>query len=163
MESLAVLDALMELPEGLSVPISGLPQRDRQMLREMPRATVHIGEGFVTRLFAPAVTPLLAVVSGRGWSDGLERASRFAPYCARAVVVSALPQDEATALFNASFYGIGVFESDGHEATMVVSPEDLPDWQPSPAWWLFCERMYRQLSRSAVKSSERRKEHHHPL
>lgn len=146
LESLAVLDFLMELPEGLPVPISGLPTRDRLMLRQVPPTAVHVANGFATRLFAPAVTPLLAVVQARDWSDGLESASRFAPYCSRAVLVRDLPEGESAALFDASFYGIGVFASDGRDARMVVRPEELPDWQPTPAWWLFCERMYRQLS-----------------
>lgn len=148
-EFLAVLDFLMELPEGLAVPVASLPARDRRMLRELPAWAVRVADGSVTRLFAPAVTPLLAVVHGRQWDDALNRASRFAAYCPRAVLVRDLPPEGSAALFDAAFYGIGVFVSDGREARMLLNPEQLPDWQPTTAWWLFCERMYRQLNSGA--------------
>jgi hypothetical protein len=145
-----LLDTLMDLPAGLPVPLSSLARGDRRLLRRAPHGVVAVSGGNITRRLVPAVTPLLAVVTSRTWRDGLVAASRFAAYCSRMVVVPEIPGDRAEALMLAGLYGIGVAVGQAHPARVLLEPEPLTDWQPTPAWWRFSETIYGQ----AVQRSE---------
>ena len=151
--SIGVLDFLMELPADSPVPVAALARRDRQMLRTLPHGTVDVANGHVTRRFVPAVTPLLVIVQAREWERGLRYASRFGAYLPRAVAVRALPDDADAAILEASYYGIGVFVHSGPQVREVVPPEEVLDWEPTPAWWWFCESVYRQVADTAHESS----------
>jgi len=139
-----LLDTLMDLPAELPIPLNTLSPAVRRRLLRAPRGVVSVSEGTVVRHLVPPLTPLLAAVTSRSWERGLVAASRFAPYCQRMVVVSTLPADEAQALRQAELHGIGVVLARGQHPEVLVEPEPLADWQPTPAWWRFAEDIYGQ-------------------
>ncbi len=141
-----LLDTLMDLPVGMPVPMSSLTGPAQRRLRKAPRGVACISGSVITRQIVPAVTPLLAVISTRSWRDGLVAASRFACYCPRIVVVPALGSDEAEALALAREFGIGLAVSRAASAGVLLEPEPVRDWEPTPAWWWLCEDIYRQAA-----------------
>lgn len=141
--SMELLDVLMDLPIGAAVPRSALAPATLRVLRGAPDGVVQVDNVSVTRLAAPAVTPVLAVVYASRWRDGLERASEFASYLPRMFVVPEAPANAEEALAEASWYGIGVAVGPRSAPTTVLEPEPLDDWQPTTAWWWFCEQVYR--------------------
>ena len=142
---LDVLDALMDLPAGMPVSLGSLRAADSRLLRRAPGGALEWAEAMVTRRVVPPLMPLIAMVRATDWMDGLQRASRFAAYCRRLVIVSELPADPEIALAQASFYGIGVAVVRGATPNVVLEPEPFTDWQPTPAWWSFTEKIYRQV------------------
>jgi hypothetical protein len=141
-----LLDVLMALPAGFPVPLRSLSRPEQRRLYRAPGGIATITADGVTRHIVPPVTPLLAVVASTDWRDGLVRSSRFAAYCSRLALVSALPDNRAEALALADLYGIGVAVGDQRPARVLVEPEPLTDWQPTTAWWRFTERIYRQAA-----------------
>lgn len=141
-----LLDTLMDLPAGLPVPLSALTSPARRRLRQAPRGVVRISRGAVTRQIVPAVSPLLGVVRTRSWRDGLAAASRFACYCPRIALVPPLGADTGEALALAREYGIGLAISASASAGVLLEPEPVTDWEPTPAWWWLCEDIYRQAA-----------------
>ena len=105
-----------------------------------------VNDGEIIRDLVPALTPLLAVINARDWMTGLERASRFAPYCRRLVACSGLPGD-GEILQTATRLGIGIaVRGQSRAAEVILEPEPVDDWQPTTAWWRFCEVIYGQAS-----------------
>jgi hypothetical protein len=142
--ALDVLDALMTLPAGLEVPVAAVARADQRLLRELPPGSLDWSATTVTRHVVPALMPLLAMVRSTGWLEGLRAASRFAAYCPRLVLVSAVPAEWELA--QAAVYGIGVAVADDTgDPQIVVEPEQLLDRQPTPAWWWFTEEIYQQV------------------
>jgi len=135
----------MNLPAGLPVPAAAISPTDHRLLRQLPAGSLERSPGTVTRRVVPPLTPLLAIVRATRWLDGLTTASRFAAYCPRLVIVPALPEERDTALAQAAVYGIGVAVTSGSGPRVVVEPEPLPGWQPTPAGWWFTEETYRQV------------------
>jgi len=144
--ALDLLDTLMDLPAGLPVPLPALTSPARRRLRQAAPGVVSISCGAVTRQIVPPVTPLLAVVRTRSWRDGLASASRFACYCPRIALVPPLGSDAAEALALAREYGIGLAVSASASAGVLLDPEPVTDWEPTPAWWWLCEDIYRQAA-----------------
>jgi hypothetical protein len=142
-----LLDTLMDLPAGLPVPASSLSFPDQRCLRRADPGVVQFCDGNITRELVPAVTPLLAVVTSRNWRDGLVAASRFAAYCSRLTVVPEISSDLDEALEVAGRHGIGVAVGRPRPARVLIEPEPLTDWQPTPAWWRFTETIYGQAPR----------------
>jgi hypothetical protein len=141
-----LLDTLLDLPAGLPVPVSALSAPARRRVAAAGPGVASIGAGTVTRVLVPAVTPLLAIVVAGQWDDLLVRASRFAPYCARMAVGPCLPAG-AEVLGIAARLGIGVASrTDSGSADVLLEPEPVADWQPTTAWWRFCEAVYGQAS-----------------
>jgi hypothetical protein len=141
-----LLDTLMELPSGLPVPVSTLTWPARRRVAGAPAGVVRICGTEVTRELVPAVMPLLVIVTARDWMDGLTRASRFAPYTRRMVLGRGLPV-EAHILDTAARLGIGMAVQDGRHGTHVaLEPEPVLGWQPTTAWWRFCEVIYGQAT-----------------
>jgi hypothetical protein len=140
---LDLLDTLMGLPLGLPVPLHTVSRADQRRLRRLPHGAVTWSGSTVTRQLAPPVVPLLAMVYGTDWSNGLRAASRFAMYCRRLLVIPELPPNNEVALAEASFYGIGIGLRRNGTVTVVLEPEPFPDWQPTAAWWWFTEEVYR--------------------
>jgi hypothetical protein len=139
-----LLDTLMDLPAGHPVPMAAVTMPARRRLAVAAPGVVRISGGKVTRDLVPAVTPLLAIVAARNWADGLIRASRFAPYCRRLVVGPDLP-GAAEVMDQAGRLGIGVAARTGAgHVEVLLEPEPVPDWQPTTAWWRFCEVTYGQ-------------------
>jgi hypothetical protein len=143
-----LLDTLMDLPAGLPVPAGALTRPARRRVSRAPAGVARICGGQVIRDLVPAVTPLLAIITARGWADGLARASRFAPYCRRMVVGPELPTDGAV-LHTAAPLGIGVaVRGRTGAAEVLLEPEPVEDWQPTTAWWRFCEVIYGHAPRA---------------
>lgn len=139
-----LLDTLMELPAGLPVPATALSRPARRRVHAAPAGVLRVTGGQVIRDLVPPVTPLLAIITSRDWTGGLARASRFAPYCRRLVTGPELPVD-SDVLHNAARLGIGVAVRGGERpAEVLLEPEPVHDWQPTTAWWRFCETIYGQ-------------------
>jgi len=143
---LDLLDVLMDLPAHMPVPLGSLAAHKRRTLARLPAGVIRHGAGTVTRLIIPAVSPLLAIVPAREWQSGAESASGFAAYCPRMVVLREMPPDKEMTLSQASWYGIGVALAGEHAPRILIDPEPLADWQPTPAWWAFSEKIYAQVS-----------------
>jgi hypothetical protein len=136
-----LLDTLMDLPAGLPVPAAELGQAARGLVYRAPPGVARLDDCQVIRDLVPALTPVLAMVTARDWAEGLMRASRFAPYCRRMVVSSGRPPG-AKVLQTAARHGIGVGVRNGTTAEMLQDPQPVADWQPTTAWWRFCEVVY---------------------
>jgi hypothetical protein len=128
----------------MPVPLSALSSPARRRVAEAAPGVARVAEGQVIRELVPAVTPMLAVVAAPDWGTGLARASRFASYCRRMVLGSALPTS-GQVLETAGRLGIGVAVQDGSgPAEILLEPAPVPDWQPTTAWWRFCEVVWDQ-------------------
>lgn len=143
-----LLDTLMDLPAGLPVPLSALTPPERRRVASAKAGVAQVAGGQVTRDLVPALTPLLAVVVAADWDAGLVQASRFASYCRRMVLGPALPTGHRI-LETAARLGIGVAVADGSQpGEVLLEPEPVEDWQPTTAWWRFCEITWEQAQRS---------------
>lgn len=145
---LGVLDALLGLPAGMPVAWNAVSERDRRLLRRAPLGSLEVRDGRVLRRAVSPLTVRFAMVTARRWREGLVKAGRFAPYCARAMMLSRLPEDLDDARVQASFYGIGISVFSRGELTTVVEPAPFPGAGHSPAQWWFAEEVYRQVSAS---------------
>jgi hypothetical protein len=143
LKSMELLDVLLDLPAGVAVPRSSLSSSVLQVLHRAPGGVVRMDNTSVIRLISPVVAPVLAIVYASRWRDGLERASEFASYVPRMFVVPETPANSTEALAEASYYGVGVAVGPRSAPTIVLEPEPLLDWQPTTAWWWFCEQVYR--------------------
>jgi hypothetical protein len=141
-----VLNLLLDLPLGLPVPVASLTTWERSALRGMPRGAVSITKGEVTREAVAPVVVDLAIVPARTWRTGLHDAGRFAPFCARLMVLGKPPKDLAELNRQAGFYGIGVAVADGAEPQLLVAPEPFRRLRFTVASWQFLEHVYRQVA-----------------
>lgn len=149
-DKLPDLECLLTLPVDVPVPLQSLDSPARRAVQRLPSGAVERDRKTVTRR---AVRPLhvdLAVVRASGWSQGLERAGQFAPFCRRAMLLDRLPARLDEVLVEADFYGIGVFVASGDEVELVLEPEDYrPPRHTAAAWW-FVEDVYQRLRSAAA-------------
>lgn len=141
-----LLDTLMDFPAGMPVPVSCLDGPVRRRLAAAPAGVVRFGADGVTRTVVPAVMPLLAVITTRDWRKGLAAASQFANYCRRLVVAPGLEEASEEALAAARVRGTGMATGSAGRARVLLEPAPVPDWEPTPAWWRFCEEIYVQAA-----------------
>ena len=142
-----LLDTLMDLPAGLPVPLSELALPARRRVVSARPGVARVVDGLVIRDLVPALSPLLAVVVSADWDAVLVEASRFASYCRRMVLGPALPAGDGV-LETAARLGIGVAVADGSRpGEVLLEPEPVEDWQPTTAWWRFCEITWEQAER----------------
>lgn len=145
--SLEPLETLLTLPVGLPVGMGVLAPQLRSAVERLPWGAADRDQREVTR---HAVRPLaidLAVVraTGPGWRGGLERASRFAPFCARALLLDRPSRRDEDLLMEAAFYGIGVL-FDGEDGTeMVLEPRPYRPQRHTAAAWCFIEEFAQRL------------------
>lgn len=143
------LDHLMALPHGLPVPLDALTKPQRAYVRRAPAGICTITDGQVTRhAVRPCRVTMATVRYDTTYRMALESASRFAPFCARRVVVKRLDKDafrRISILAEFDFYGIGIVleHPDGTEET-VVEPRPWRPMRHTPAGWWFAERAYAQ-------------------
>lgn len=146
---LDLLDCLMTLPVGMRVAIADLTDAQRTLLWRTPRGAVERhGESVVRRALAP-VSVQWAVVAARNWRTGLQVAGRLAPYCARSVLLPAVPTDWEHAEMRAAFFGVGVIVRTGATVRTLVEPDPYVRRRHTPAQWLFAEEVWRQIRASA--------------
>jgi hypothetical protein len=139
---LGLLDALLTLPHGHAVPERSLGRGIGLALRKAPPGALHRAGGFVTKLAVRPCTPHLATVTvprGGTFTTAMNRASRFAGYCARQVEARTDPSD--IDLYEAEFWGIGVLV----DGVTLVEPQEFVRERHTPAWWGFCETVYQQI------------------
>lgn len=141
-----VLELLMSLPLDEPVPVASLTPAERRTLVRTPRGAVSRQEDTVVRHAVHPVRLDLAVVPGRGWESALERAGRFAPFCARAILVDGPLRRRQEAMVQADFYGIGLLAARGDGVEVVVAPRPFVRKRLTAAGWQFLEEVSRQLS-----------------
>lgn len=142
------LDVLMALPHGWPVPVTELTDHQRAYVHRAPAGICTVTDGQVTRHATRPCRVALATVRAKSASQlALDSASRFAPFCARQVVITQAPSLRMSErLLEFGFYGIGVTleHADGELETLV---EPRP-WRPkrhTPAAWWFAETAYGQF------------------
>lgn len=139
-----VLNLLLSLPLGQPVGLASLGEREQRTVTKAPSGLLRVGDESVIRLARPPVNVELAVISARGWRLGLERAGRFAPFCARAIVLDRAPRDLLAACVDADFYGVGLFAMNKNSGVeMLVAPEPYRAMRVSARMWWFAEEAYR--------------------
>ncbi|WP_050800436.1 hypothetical protein [Streptomyces himastatinicus] len=137
------LDHLMALPAGMPVPVDSLTREQQKYVRRAPAAICTIEDGQVTRhAIRPCRVALATVHSPSACKTALESASRFAPFCARRVVIRRRTHwPESLTEFD--FYGIGVsFENGDGTLETLVEPEPWIPKRHTPVAWWFAERAY---------------------
>ncbi|MEV4672768.1 hypothetical protein AB0K34_14020 [Actinomadura sp. NPDC049382] len=138
------LNLLMDLPHGEPVPFSSFRPSEHRALNRMPLGTVDITPaGFVRQLTHPLRVEL-AIVHGHQWKPGLVRASRFAPYCRRTLVLAGKPKRASLqeAAIVADVYGIGLVVNAARSPQVVVQPDGFTKYRHTPAGWKFLEEVY---------------------
>jgi hypothetical protein len=137
----AALRLLSRLPHGEAVRIADLTETERRDLYLLPRGTVGIAAGTVTRLALPPVAIRLAIVTDDVVDRGLDRASRFAPFAPRLLVLTGQAADLAFAEAEARFYGIGLAAAHADGVAMLTDPEP-PRRSAGPVTWRVREEAY---------------------
>jgi hypothetical protein len=140
-----VLELLLGLPIATPVPVVSLTDRERAALKQASRGAVSMCGGEVTRHAVVPVTVELALVAARTWRDGLEVAGRFAPFCARAVMLRRRPAVLADVQLQAGFYGVGVVVVDDQWAEVLVEPAPFQRLRFTAAGWRFLEAVYQTV------------------
>jgi hypothetical protein len=138
-----VLELLLDLPIGASVSVASLTQRERLALTRASHGAVSVRNGRVTRLAVAPMAVELALVAVRNWQEGLEVAGRFAPFCARAMVLRRRPTELDDVELQAGFYGVGVIVADGRSTEVLVKPTPFQRVRFTAAGWRFLEEVYR--------------------
>lgn len=143
---LSELDLMMELPAGLPVPETSLSAADRRMIQHLPEGCVEHTDAGVVRLLTKPLDVRLAIVTGRFWRRGLERAGRFAPYCARVLALTEEPRNLKESAIEADYWGIGLVVNTSREPRLVVPPEPFVQHRYTPAGWAFAEDIHQQIT-----------------
>ncbi|WP_052745609.1 hypothetical protein [Allosalinactinospora lopnorensis] len=143
--SLADLETLMSLPVDIPVPMSSLSATEHAGIGRLPAGAVGRDHSQVTR---HAVRPLhvdLVVVRAARPRQGLEAATRFAPYCRRAVLLRRPAPRMDDYLNEASFYGVGVLVNSSAGPELVLEPQMHRPIRHTPAAWSFVETVYQRV------------------
>jgi hypothetical protein len=142
-----VLELLLGLPIAASVPVDSLTCRERTALDRASRSAVSVRGGRVTRHAVAPVAVELALVAAGNWRYGLEAAGRFAPFCARAMVLRRRPAAHRVVevQLQAGFYGVGVIVADEQSTEVLVEPEPFQRLRFTAAGWRFLEEVYRMV------------------
>lgn len=135
------LRLLSRLPHGEAVRVADLTETERRSLRRLPRSAAEVAGGRVTRLALPPVTLRLAIVMDDAVDRGLDRASRFAPFAPRLLVLTGPTVDLAFAEVEARFYGIGLAAAGADGMVMLADPEP-PRRAAGPVTWRVREEAY---------------------
>ncbi|MFI6004956.1 hypothetical protein ACIA98_31890 [Streptomyces sp. NPDC051366] len=140
-----VLNLLMALPLGEPVSASSLSERERRVLKSLPKGAAVRRDGSITRRAAHPVHIDMAFVPGRSWESAMEKAERFTPFCTRTVVVDGALRRRDDAVMRADYYGIGLLTVQGDTAEVVVPPRPFVRRRHTVAGWKFLEDVHRQL------------------
>lgn len=139
------LETLLTLPVDMPVPLDSLSAGHQAALRRLPAGSVHRDRREITRR---AVRPLhvdLAVLTGQQPRHALEAATRFAPFCSRAVLLRRPAPRMDDFLNEASFYGVGVLLDSPCDIEMVLQPRPYRPQRHTAAAWNFTEELYQRV------------------
>jgi hypothetical protein len=135
------LRLLSHLPHGEAVRVADLTDVERGSLRRLPCGVAEVAGGRVTRLAVAPVTIRLVIVLDDVLERGLDRASRFAPFAPRLLVLTEPPNDLAFAQVEARFYGIGLALARAEGVVMLADPEPARR-SAGPVTWRVREEAY---------------------
>ena len=147
-QSLTVLDALINLPLLCPVPLDGLDERNLRVLMAAPPGCVEVDHerASITRTLRVPVTVAAAMVSGLRWREALTRAAAFTPLSQRVVVLPQAPDE--LVVWEAQVTGVGIWvESADGPCTVVIDPEPFVPRYFKAAGWRFAERAFQGLGR----------------
>lgn len=141
----SALDLLLALPTGETVPWRSLTRGQQVAARIAPDSALVIHDDLVTRhAVRPARLDVATVRFPTACQAALESAGRFAPFCARQVVVTHRPTMTET-LIEFGFWGIGLLLDHGHgDLETLVAPEPWVLKRHTVAGWRFVEQVYGQ-------------------
>lgn len=155
-----LLRALDQLPYRLPCRHADLPAADVRLLQRAPSWVITHDNAVAIRRARPALRVLAALVLDDHWSRGLDRASSFAAFCPRVLVLTGkAPTPSGIDLGEADLYGIGIIDArqtdqpgqadkaDQADADKAPGPRLLlrPDMSPrpfGPASWGFAEKVF---------------------
>jgi hypothetical protein len=135
------LRLLSRLPHGEAIRVTDLTETERRGLWQLPNGAADVAAGRVTRLALPPVTLRLAIVIDDVLDRGLDRASRFAPFAPRLLVLTGPADNLAFAEVEARFYGIGLAAAGADGVVMLADPEP-PRRAAGPVTWRVREEAY---------------------
>lgn len=138
--SLALLDALLNLPLGVPTHRDDLAPYAREMLWRAPAGVVELDGAWVSRLLVPPLTVVAAVVRTVTWRRAIQHAGRFAPFTQRLLVFDRVPAPELT--WEANVAGVGVWAVVDGETREVCRPEPFVRRYWKAAGWRFAEHAY---------------------
>lgn len=134
------LNLLMGLPHEEPVPVSTLSNRERGMISRLPQWTHELRDGHIRRLARPPLRPVLAVVGATRWSEGLDAAVTYRPFCAPVVELN-VGLDDPFAPMEAADRGIGLIV----DGDSLVEPTPARPCPSATSWWL-AEHAYRRMA-----------------
>jgi hypothetical protein len=153
-----LIRALDRLPYRLPCRHVDLSAADARLLERAPSWVVTHDNAVAIRRARPALRVLAALVLDDHWSRGLDRASSFAAFCPRVLVLTGkAPTPSEIDLGEADLYGIGIIDarrSDYAGQTKQTGQTDKmgwprlllrPDMSPrpfGPATWGFAEKVF---------------------
>jgi hypothetical protein len=145
-ESLCLLS---RLPHGDAVRVIDLTDLERRALRRIPHGVAELVGGRVTRLAIPPVTIRLVIVIDDVPDRGLDRASMFAAFAPRLLVLTEPSDDLANVEVEARFYGIGLAVG-GPDGVAVVADPEPARRSVGPVTWRVREEAYEAFLASAA-------------
>lgn len=145
-----VLDGLMGLPAGIPVSVDALTERQRRLFRRVPEGMIEFDGDQLVRRAVPPLTVGFALVPARDWHAGLVQAGRYAPFCARAMLLPEPPVDLQDATMQAGYYGIGIGVITAGVLRVLVEPEPYVRRRHSSAQWWVNEEIYRVATAAAT-------------
>jgi hypothetical protein len=135
------LRLLSRLPHGEAIRLADLTETERRGVRSLPGGLAHVSAGRVTRLALPPVSVSLAIVIDDVLDRGLDRASRFAPFAPRLLILTGADGEPAFAEVEAGFYGIGLAVPGADGLVMLADPAP-PRRTAGPVTWRLREEAY---------------------
>lgn len=140
-----VLGELLQIPTDVALPTAWLGRRLRGLLESAPWHVIQPQAGLVRRVTVPAARVDQVSVPTTRWRTGLRQAGRFAPYCARRLLLKSLPRDVSTLVLEATYWGVGVaVADDAGGCRELVVPAPFVATRYTGASWAFAEQAYVQ-------------------
>ena len=148
-----VLDAPNGLKPGVAVSSREVPAWGLRALRQAGGAVAKSGRGWVTREARVPLIVDVVVVTDTRWRRGVQRATRFGPYCQRVLALPRLPVDSTNLLLEAHYLGVGLWTAKATGAGLpgraagglVLEPAPFVPQRFTAASWAFAEDAYRQI------------------
>jgi hypothetical protein len=138
-----VLTTLSQLPTDVPCDPASLDEQSTACLRLCAPHMVSFGQDdTVTRKLVSPIKVLDVVVeSGAKLRHAIDRASTFAPYARRSVVITGETSYSTEDLFEASLFGIGVLDY-AEDPITLLEPEPFRPGRYTASSWLFEEIAY---------------------